>query len=146
MIKRWLSKNKVKKLKVIKVLFGIYVAVLLFLLLFSKGSQYSVHSFNLKAFTSITLYFNDWVYSNNSNLWLVNIIGNIIVFIPLGFFLPILFKKYKSFFKTIILVICFSLLVETLQYITHTGVFDIDDIILNSFGGILGYILFAILK
>jgi glycopeptide antibiotics resistance protein len=70
-----------------------------------------------------------------------NVVGNIIIFIPLGIYLPS-FKKDKRVLVNLIFIFSVSLFVETIQGLLGIGVSDIDDIILNCLGGwigILGY-------
>lgn len=79
-----------------------------------------------------------------------NVIGNIVVFIPLGIYVP-LFKKDRRAVVNLLLIFLMSLCIEILQGLLGVGVSDIDDIILNSFGGwigILGYraLLFLLQK
>ena len=76
----------------------------------------------------------------------INLGGNIFLFIPIGYFLPRLWKPMRSFF--VFLLTCFLsiTLVELIQLVTLLGCLDIDDLILNLFGMIVGYILFMILK
>jgi glycopeptide antibiotics resistance protein len=83
----------------------------------------------------------------NTDFALENIIGNIILFLPLGIFLPYLFPKFDSIKK--VAAICFlcSLSIELTQLIlrqfgTYRTV-DIDDVILNTTGGILGWLIFV---
>lgn len=75
---------------------------------------------------------------------MVNIIGNIVAFMPMGFFVPLIFKSERSFIRVVIFTLFISLSVEIMQYKFVVGNFDIDDIILNAIGGVLGYILFGI--
>ncbi|SKB86487.1 VanZ like family protein [Soonwooa buanensis] len=76
---------------------------------------------------------------------LINIIGNFLMFLPFGF-LAWIFPKFYDF-KTLILSFLFVLIiVEALQYFTRLGVFDIDDIILNSIGMSLGFLLMNFLE
>lgn len=76
---------------------------------------------------------------------LINIIGNFLMFLPFGFLAWISPKFYD--FKTLILSFLFVLIiVEALQYFTRLGVFDIDDIILNSIGMSLGFLLMNFLE
>lgn len=76
-----------------------------------------------------------------------NLLGNIIPFIPFGYFIPIYIYKYKkSFFCVIFSFILLCITIETIQYIFSIGFFDIDDIILNLIGLILGYLIFKIIK
>jgi VanZ like family. len=74
----------------------------------------------------------------------VNIVGNILAFSPFGFFLPLLNKSYRKFYVIAFLSILFSLIIETSQFLLKVGVFDVDDILMNSVGGILGYLAFCI--
>lgn len=79
-------------------------------------------------------------YSIGSHKFFKNIIGNIILFIPFGFFTSY-YLKNKKILTPLILTIIASSTIEIVQY--YIGrVFDIDDIILNTFGGILGFLLF----
>ncbi len=79
-------------------------------------------------------------YDLGTPKFIKNIIGNIIMFIPFGFFASY-FLKSKKISIPLILTIILTTTIETVQY--YIGrVFDIDDIILNIVGGILGYLLF----
>jgi glycopeptide antibiotics resistance protein len=72
-----------------------------------------------------------------------NIGGNIIIFIPLGIILTIIFnKKSKSLFA----IFFISAFLETVQLLITYGNFDIDDIILNMIGGWIGFIVVNKLK
>ena len=71
-----------------------------------------------------------------------NILGNIIGFIPLGVLLPVLTIKLQRFWKTVVAVFLISLLFETIQLLTNLGVFDVDDLLLNTFGAAIGYLLY----
>ncbi|MEI5906421.1 VanZ family protein [Bacillus spongiae] len=77
----------------------------------------------------------------NIDIILNNTLGNILIFIPLGLFLPILFRRYGSFSKVTAFSIMTSFSIEALQFSTQIGQFDIDDVILNSIGGIIGFLL-----
>ena len=68
----------------------------------------------------------------------LNIGGNIILFIPLGFLLPIIFTSL-NWRKIIGIAFASGLLVESIQAILEIGIFDIDDVILNGFGLMIGY-------
>lgn len=72
-----------------------------------------------------------------------NILGNIALFVPLGIYLPMLFNKKKaSMSKNIVFIALVSLSFELFQYVFSTGVTDINDIILNTFGGFLGILMY----
>jgi glycopeptide antibiotics resistance protein len=63
---------------------------------------------------------------------------------PLSIFLRLLVKRCKSVFYTILLSLEFSLFAEIIQLVTKVGSFDVDDLLLNTLGGICGIILLAI--
>ena len=71
-----------------------------------------------------------------------NLLINIIFFVPAGIYIEIFFFKMK---RNIIWIVTFSATIEIIQYLLGTGVSDIDDIILNLLGGILGILFFRIL-
>lgn len=81
-----------------------------------------------------------------------NFIGNIILFIPMGFLLPLLRRHINKLIKAIHYGACISLIIETTQIVIHlflssyNKVFDINDIILNTIGMMLGYIIFKLSK
>ena len=70
-----------------------------------------------------------------------NLGGNLFGFVPLGIFLPLLFKRFKSFAAVIAVVFAVSLAYEMIQLCTGLGMFDVDDLILNTAGGIIGFIV-----
>lgn len=79
-----------------------------------------------------------------SRIGYVDIIQNIIVFIPLGIYLPLLFKKDK-FVGFILLGLILSLLIELMQAITCVGSFNLWDIFVNTCGGIFGLLIYKLL-
>ena len=80
-------------------------------------------------------------YSFGSPKFIRNVIGNIMLFIPFGFLSSYLLKNRKFSVVTILTLIA-SLTIETVQY--YIGrVFDIDDIILNLIGGIVGFLIYV---
>ena len=60
-------------------------------------------------------------------------------FLPFGFIVPVMHKKMESFWKVSLLGFMFSLCVETIQLITKVGCFDVDDLMLNTLGAMIGY-------
>lgn len=72
---------------------------------------------------------------------LATMIINIIIFIPYGFLLSVILLK-PSFLKVLFISLFLILGIEVFQFITCIGVFDIDDIILNVMGTILGYMIY----
>jgi glycopeptide antibiotics resistance protein len=70
-----------------------------------------------------------------------NILANTVCFMPFGFLLPLITKKPCGLLLTAFLGLLFSGLIESAQLIFKIGVFDIDDLILNTAGVVLGYVI-----
>jgi glycopeptide antibiotics resistance protein len=68
----------------------------------------------------------------------INLVGNIIFLVPVGFLVPIIFPSMNGR-KAFVLAVLSGLSIECLQVILHVGIFDIDDVILNGFGVMIGY-------
>ncbi|MGV3488416.1 MAG: VanZ family protein, partial [Tuberibacillus sp.] len=73
-----------------------------------------------------------------------NLIGNLLVFMPLGFIVAFYFIKMRRIGRILIMSLCSTFMVEITQLLTNLGTFDIDDMILNTLGGLMGYICFLI--
>lgn len=74
------------------------------------------------------------------------IIGNLIMLLPLGIYLPLLYKKISSFMRVMFVAILFSASIEIIQLLVSNRGADIDDVILNSIGAGIGYILYKIIR
>ena len=70
-----------------------------------------------------------------------NLMGNVIPFKPLGVLLPMISEKANSFIRVLFIGIGFVLFVEVFQFFTRLGSFDVDDVILNMFGILIGYLI-----
>ena len=70
---------------------------------------------------------------------------NLIAFMPFGSFLPIYSKRCRNVWMTVLYSFELSLLVELLQLVFKVGSFDVDDLFLNTIGGLLGYLVYKVL-
>jgi glycopeptide antibiotics resistance protein len=77
-------------------------------------------------------------------IWSKQIVGNFIMLLPLGIFLPLLYKKISNFGLVFIVSILISTLFELLQLITSIRSADVDDIFLNTLGACTGFILYKL--
>ena len=143
-------KNTTKRQKMGWVIFIIYLIFLAYFLFFSDyfgrgGHIREEYAYNLVPFKEIKRFI---VYRHVVGLWpfLLNIVGNIAGFMPFGFFLPVISRRSRRFFNTVLLSFLFSLCIETTQLIFKVGSFDVDDMILNALGGMFGYILYKIIQ
>lgn len=90
------------------------------------------------------------ILSNNNVKSIIRLLGgNILMFIPLGYLIPMIFKSFSKFNKIVILGVASSFLIEFAQgFIAYIigyryRIVDVDDIILNTFGAIIGYLVFT---
>ena len=72
-------------------------------------------------------------------------IENILLFIPLGFMLPWIWKKYEVLWKTALFGITFSLIIE-LSQLFNSRITDLDDLLMNTLGALIGWVIFRLLK
>ena len=75
----------------------------------------------------------------------LNVWGNILMFIPLGLYFSNFMKRFH-FWKVIRAIIGTSLSIEVLQYILKRGATDIDDLLLNTVGGLIGMVIYLVFK
>ncbi len=143
-------KNTTKRQKMGWVIFICYLIFLTYFLFFSdyfgRGSHSQAeYAYNLTPFKEIRRFI---IYRHVVGIesFLLNIVGNIVGFMPCGFFLPIISRRSRRWFNTVLLSFLFSLCIETIQLIFKVGSFDVDDMILNTLGGILGYILYKLVQ
>ena len=143
---------KSNRKRIIKILFIIYCITLFFILFLygaRTGNQFNLKVFSKEHFEKINLIpfktllgFIDRINNSTINTSIVvqNVLANLLMFIPMGMALPVLFKdKFNKLWKILIFIICFIFIVEIIQFLTFCGSADIDDLILNTIGGIIGY-------
>ena len=85
---------------------------------------------------------------NHPEYWLclTNLIGNLFLFIPAGYLLPRIFKKFRPFWRFFLKGLLILLVVELTQLFSLLGVFDIDDLILNMAGFCIGYFIYFLFR
>lgn len=126
-------------------LFFLYILVLIDITMFPieigyTGKRYM--SYNIVPFKSIYgLLHHSWYMVPFRNL-----VGIILLFAPLGLFVPIKWRKINKLRKMILIGFFISLFIETLQLSVLHRSADIDDIILNTIGTVIGYLAFHFVK
>ncbi len=128
---------------VIFAVFAVYAAFLLRLLLFSRAPG-SERSINLIPFASIAEYVSSRS-SGTARVAFANVVGNILFFIPLGVYVSWL-RHRAAAWLTMLTVASVSVAVEIIQGVFAIGASDIDDVILNCVGGIMGILTFRLLS
>ncbi|MDQ6813321.1 MAG: VanZ family protein, partial [Bacteroidota bacterium] len=112
------------------ILFVIYLIALYWILLLKLGVQFSY----MATRRANLLPFSEPVIVTSENIL------NVLIFVPLGIYAGILFKRW-NWRKKLFFFFLLSLLVEALQYILRLGAFDVTDIITNTTGGVIGLII-----
>jgi glycopeptide antibiotics resistance protein len=158
-----MTKTK-KKRKLIQIIFIIYMLFVFYLTLMPNTAfiTYEI-TYNIIPFNSITNYIIDmnnhgFIYLDNLIIYFpdfikmiqmlfsttfINFIGNIILFIPLGFLFPYAFDKKISILKILLVGCIVSFGIEITQYLVLSSRrADIDDIILNVFGVLIGFLIY----
>lgn len=103
--------------------------------------KYFSESINFIPFHTIYNYFINFLKNDmTANVFLNNILGNIVLLAPLGILIPLIINSSTK--KYILIIFIISLLIELLQLLTMSGYVDIDDIILNIFGAYICYKIF----
>ena len=140
-----MAANKKDKKLFLWVCFIAYLLLLGYMLFYSArfgrvGNE--EYRYNLIFLQEIGRFYHLGVNTGNWELFILNVFGNIVVFIPIGLFLPKLIKRCKNMLLTTLLTFEISLCVELVQLITKVGSFDVDDLFLNTLGGLCGYIIY----
>lgn len=132
------------------VCFSIYCFVLVYVLILNRVAsthisynQYFRLYTNFIPFKTIIEYLQRYC-DGYRNLSVINLLGNFLLFMPMGMILPCTFQKLDRFWKVTLTVLCMILAVEIVQGILRVGSVDIDDVLFNIIGAMLGYCIIRI--
>lgn len=131
--------KKLNKWQVLWLVISIaYGVVLVGTTFWSRGKFYE----GTKVVPLFASYKEAWYQGRMGNVR--NLIINILMFVPFGFWLPLGVKIFRSFWKTTVAGLGVTLLIEVLQLVTNRGIFECDDILNNVVGTIIGYGFFVL--
>ena len=135
---------------VMKLLFIIYMCVLVYVVFFAEAmgrTPQDGYVYNLTPLKEIKR-FMKYIWDNDAlgRAARLNIFGNIIAFIPFGIYLPYTSESKLGFISTVLYTFSLSLTIELVQLITKVGSCDVDDVLLNTWGCCLGYGLYRLIK
>lgn len=143
-----MSEKKKNKLRTVcLVLFMIYIVAMVYFLIFSDQfgrEPYETMRYNLEPFLEIKRFIRYRELLTTESVML-NLVGNVVAFMPFGMLIRWVRNKKTSVFVAFLYSLAFTLCIEWVQLVTKLGVFDVDDIIMNTLGGVLGYIVYWIL-
>lgn len=140
-----MKKVKTKHRIISGVVFVIYIIMLVYVMFFAdvlgRSQGFLDYHYNFIPFKEI-MRFMKYHRVLGVKVVLFNILGNVLAFVPFGVFLSALTNHRYNCREMMFLTLDLSLAIEVLQLISKVGSFDIDDIILNTLGGVLGYFIF----
>lgn len=139
----WHIASIVYVLIIIKLIIFKYPVSRLYHIMQSWGSEsirMGIESANFEPFKTIQMYIRYYGSLNSFE----NLFGNILVFIPFGFLIPHALPKMRNILWLLIFSGFFITDIELFQLVTRFGEFDVDDIILNVIGVVLGFMVFHI--
>ncbi|WP_168121348.1 VanZ family protein [Paenibacillus sp. HB172176] len=118
----------------------LYALIMINLLYFRDRSIHDGLVFNWTPFDTIKRYVK---YRDHFTMeaWVKNLFGNLVLFIPIGIFLPLLNTRFARSLSLVAVCIVIIFFVEMLQMLFKVGSFDIDDILLNTIGAWFGLLL-----
>lgn len=129
------------------VLFIIYILALAYLLFAAEsfGRTGGYAGVNLIPFSEIHRYLTN-IHTIGLMRVAINVLGNVVLFVPFGYALPSLFGAGRRRpVLYVFLCMVFSIMIELMQFVTNTGCCDVDDVLLNTLGGLCGYLVYAFL-
>ena len=128
-----------------RIMFGVYIICLAYFLFFAESTgrtfEGRTYHYNLELFKEIRRFIVHR-HTLGTKAVLLNLVGNIVAFVPFGFFLPIMYPRCRNFLYTVFFSFEVSLAVETIQLVSKVGSFDVDDMLLNTIGGAMGCLTF----
>ena len=131
------------------ILFIMYLAMLVYFMFFAESfgrdPAQREYAYNLELFKEIKRFYQ-YREQLGMEAFLLNVVGNVVAFVPFGFFLPIVSRRGRKWYNTTCLGFGMSLCIETVQLVCKVGSFDVDDLLLNTIGGIVGYIFYRVVQ
>lgn len=122
----------------LKLLGGAYCLLLLYLLFFAAFRNGTESSIKLVPFQSIIQFCKDVKWSTFGH-WFVNVPGNILAFIPFAFILFLWYPKKLSKFQQNSIAVLVPIIIEISQYLSSRGQANVDDVLLNYVGFMIGF-------
>lgn len=147
------NKNFSFKREFILIILFIYILLLIsktfFPFTIRSENYWNRRTINLTPAIETIKMFND-AFSGGRNYMIkfafINVLGNLILLAPLSFFIALLWKRFRSFKNNVLFCFIISFSIEFLQFFTDMRTTDIDDLILNTIGAIIGFYIFKLFE
>lgn len=133
------KKHKFNKLQCgAAIVLSLYIVVLLYFTVVGRYSH-EEYEYKINFFTSYR-----WFFKYNGEQVLRQLLINLVMIMPVGFLLPVVIKAKYKYLITMALSLLLTVFIETMQLITKCGSFEVDDIINNFIGAVLGMLVYAL--
>lgn len=125
-------------------LFALYCLLMFWLLFGQRMDDGGFRELQLRPSRTLQLFWRALTISSDPGMRIhafINLLGNVVMFVPLGFFVPWIWQCWRKFLRHFLLMSGIILCVELSQYVLRLGTCDIDDLILNLVGTTMGFAL-----
>lgn len=130
---------------IIYIIFGVYMVILFKITVFRSGVSF----LNLFQSGAVTFdFFDGYMYMLRNKLYYEFVylfVGNIIWFVPFGFLQPCMRERFTSLWRVLLSGFLLSFSIEFLQFAFGTGISEVDDLILNTLGALIGYYAYRLI-
>ena len=130
--------NKIQRNSII--LLSSYTVALLYFTVFGRYSQ-SYYRYEIDVFASYRK-----LFENFDTYVFKQIILNLLMLIPIGFLLCVIIKSKFKYLCAMVMSLLLTTVVEVLQFVSRCGTFEVDDLINNMIGAVIGIAIYAVLK
>ena len=120
------------------ILLSLYIVVLMYFTVVGRYSH-EEYEYKINFFTSYR-----WFFQYNGEQVLRQLLINFVMLMPVGFLLPVVINAKHKYLITMALSLLLTVFIETMQLITKCGSFEVDDIINNFIGAVLGMLLYVL--
>ncbi|MBQ7915348.1 MAG: VanZ family protein [Firmicutes bacterium] len=136
-----MTKSQRRTVFAARICFVLYLCFLVYILFLMDERSNTYHQYNLIPFKSIRMFFEYYFIHHDFSFeyWFTNVVGNILLFLPFGILLPVILTHRLGALRFLLASLFLAIAIELIQYYTGLGELDIDDVILNVLGAMIGY-------
>lgn len=104
------------------------------------------HTMAHRVATNDRVSFEPFLFLKARHVFTYDVVGNFMMLLPLGIYMPLLYKKLQHFVAVVFVAMIVSVAIELMQLATNSRITDVNDVILNTAGAALGFMVYYIVK